>query len=223
MNEEFNKGIKSPAPYDLEKIRSGWNSIRLSQSEKEKMLQKIFSAPIKSPYVFPIRTFGLVACLVLVMSVGVLQVSGNSLPGDILYPIKTKIVEPFVGASHRSSEEKIVWEEAKIDRRIAEAEKLVEKDKLDDKKFKKLEESIKKSSQSFNIATEKVASSTSLKKELRARIVEGKKDKEDSREEKGSENSGKSKKEKKERVNKLRDSVVEILDATSSLKSLRNF
>src|SRR3989344_4514014 len=192
MNEEFNKKIKS------------WRETRLSTQEKETMLQQILSTPIKSPFVFRYREFAFALSLFLMVSVGVLHASSEALPGDLFYPIKTNLVEPIVERSLRTPEEKVVWEETKIDRRISEAEKLIEKNNLDEKKLKKLEESVKKSSQGFVMAAEAVASSTSsttssrkekannIKKELRQKIEQR--------------DGGDRKK-----IKRLKDSVIEVL------------
>lgn len=182
MNEEnFKKEIKEI------------QNIRMTEAEKTRMLKKVFDAPVESPFVRRAPSFVfayfrqsqvLVATpLVLMLSFGgALYASDKSLPGDILYPIKTGVVEPMLDVINRAPEKKIVWEEEKVTRRIVEAEKLLEKDELDDEKLLKLERSIEKSSFAFTKAADSVASSTGtstlsrkekardLKKEFRGRI-----------------------------------------------------
>ncbi|MEK7176705.1 MAG: DUF5667 domain-containing protein [Patescibacteria group bacterium] len=182
MNEEnFKKGIKE------------LKNIRMTSAEKRAVLEKVFSSPVESPYMERIPVFAVVTshhariiltgCLVAALSFsGVVYGSDRSLPGDLLYPVKTNFVEPVLDAVNHSPERKIVWEEEKIDRRIVEAEKLIEKDELDDEKLEKLEKSIEKSSFAFTKAADSVASSTGtstlsrkkkaedLKREFRGRI-----------------------------------------------------
>ena len=182
MNDKnFKKGIKE------------LKNIRMTDAEKKTVLRKVFSSSVESPYMERIPVFAfiyshhtraiLTGCLVLILSFsGVVYGSSGSLPGDLLYPIKTKVVEPVLDAVNHAPEKKIVWEEEKVTRRIMEAEKLAEKDELDDKRIMELERSIEKSSFAFTKAADSVASSTGtstlskkkkaedLKREFRGRI-----------------------------------------------------
>lgn len=160
MNEEnFKKGIKE------------LKNIRMTDAEKKVMLEKVFSSPVASPYMERMPAFALVSshytrviltgCLVVAISFsGVVYGSDKSLPGDLLYPVKTKVVEPVLDVVNFDPEKKIVWEEEKVNRRIVEAEQLLEKDELDDKRLDEIEKSVKKSSLAFSRAADSVASST---------------------------------------------------------------
>lgn len=160
MNEkDFNKGIDE------------LKNIRLSSAEKEGILKKIFATPVESPYVKPSPFFALIfsqhtrvfvaASLIFVISFGgVLYASDDALPGDVLYPVKTAMIEPMLNVVYSAPEKKLVWEEEKVERRIAEAEKLLEKDELSEDKLVELEEKIEKSSIAFVQAASRVASST---------------------------------------------------------------
>ncbi len=160
MNEkDFDKGINE------------LKNIRLSETEKKAIFKNIMSAPIESPYVkrSPIfisifashaRVF-VAASLVFVVSFGgVIYASDDALPGDVLYPVKTAVVESVLDVVYSAPEKKLVWEEEKVERRIAEAEKLIEKDELDDDKLAQLEARIEKSSIAFARTAGIVASST---------------------------------------------------------------
>ena len=184
MNEEnFKKGLKE------------LKNIRMTEAERKIVLEKVFSSPVESPYMDRIPVFAVVTshhtrmiltgCLVATLTFsGVVYGSDRSLPGDLLYPIKTKVVEPVLDVVNYEPENKIIWEEEKVTRRIAEAEKLLEKDELDEEKLDKLEKSIEKSSVAFTKAADSVASSTGtstlsrkkkaedLKREFRGRISE---------------------------------------------------
>ncbi|MGB3921934.1 MAG: DUF5667 domain-containing protein [Minisyncoccia bacterium] len=176
MNEkDFNKGIEE------------LKNIRLSKSEKESIFKQVVSAPIESPYVKRSPIFisiftrhaqvFVAASLIFVVSFGgVIYASDEALPGDILYPVKTAMVEPVLDRVYSAPDDKLVWEEEKVERRIAEAEKLIEKDELDDEKLAKLEAKIERSSIAFAEAASLVASSTatssSSKKEREKKIKE---------------------------------------------------
>ncbi|OHA89376.1 MAG: hypothetical protein A3B03_00095 [Candidatus Zambryskibacteria bacterium RIFCSPLOWO2_01_FULL_42_41] len=171
--DNFKKGIE------------GLKSIRMTSVEKARILERVFATPIKSPYMKRIPAFAYVYSLIMILSFsGATYVSGRALPGDTLYPLKIKVVEPMLDAVYRTPEEKIVWEEQKVTRRIEEAEKLLEKNELDDERLEALERSIEKSSTAFAKAANVVASSTttssssarektkSLKQEFRKKINE---------------------------------------------------
>lgn len=160
MNEkDFNKEI-----HELK-------NIRLSKSEKESIFKNVMSTPVESSYVkrspifvsiFTRHTQVFVAAsLVLAMSFGgAIYASDDSLPGDVLYSVKTAMIEPVLDVVYSAPEDKLLWEEEKVERRIAEAEKLIEKDELDEEKLAKLEAKIEKSSIAFAAAASLVASST---------------------------------------------------------------
>src|SRR3989344_200307 len=93
--DDFKKGI--------ENIKQ----IKMTDTEKSTMLARIFSMPIKSPYTKYSRTFvyikahsvrAIIAlCIMVGLSFGgVAYASGDSFPGTLLYPVKTKIVEPIL-------------------------------------------------------------------------------------------------------------------------------
>lgn len=163
MNDgQFKKGIEE------------LKSIRMTNKEKSRMLSEIFSLPIKSPYMKKPPAFAfiysshyakvaLTSCFVIVLSFGgVVYASGNTIPGDLFYPIKTKLVEPVLDVVNSSPEKKIVWEKEKIERRIVEAEKLADQDELDEKRAQELEDNIEKSSIAFIETVNANASSTAV-------------------------------------------------------------
>ena len=201
MNEEnFKKGIKE------------LKNIRMTDTEKMNMIEAIFSVPIKSSYINRIPAFALVCSLILLISLtGAVYASGASLPGDMLYPIKTKVVESMLDAVNRAPEKKIVWEDKKVTRRLKEAKKLVEKNELNDELAEKLEREIERGSIAFIEAVNAVASSSAttipfafekaedLKKEFRRKINE-------------SEGGGGDDKVQSEKIEKIKISVIKILD-----------
>lgn len=184
MNKkDFKKGIE-----DIK-------NIRMTNAEKTHMLKSILSLPIKSPYMEHVSVFTFInsnyariawtVCFIFALTFGgTVYTSGASLPGDLLYPIKTKVVEPVLDIVNNTPIEKVAWEEEKITRRIEEAEALAEDGRLDEKKLKKLEREIEKNSHVFvkvvNIVASSTATSTSsavekardLKQEFRRKINE---------------------------------------------------
>jgi len=144
-NEKLQKGI--------ENIRS----VKLNETEKTEMLKNIsvymdeLSKKVPrtpSPYfnVFSIyirRQFVMVSVLLLFFgTIGGATViaSKESLPGDLLYPIKVNVTEPVVGVMTINKTSKIDWEVEKADRRLHEAETLVEQGRLDNQSRVRIEE-----------------------------------------------------------------------------------
>ncbi len=204
--EHFKKGIHE------------MQSVRLTDLERAAMLERILNTPIVSPYTRYLRVLVymkkpaaalMMASLILVLSAGTLAYASEAaLPGDLLYSVKTKLVEPILDKVNIAPEKKIVWEEEKIERRIAEAKALVVEDKLDEKKSRELEKKIEKSSAAFVTAAEAVSRKTAtttekqeekqeeLKKKFKERLEDKKEDKSD------------------EKINRLKDRAVKVLEAT---------
>ena len=137
-NEDFKKGIE-----ELKRIH-------ITDAEKARMLKNIFATPIRSPYMKRVPVFTFVYSFILIISLsGLTYASGDSIPGDALYSIKIRVVEPILDVVNSAPEKKIVWEEKKVIKRINEAEKLEKKDELDDKRAVELERRVEKSSRAF--------------------------------------------------------------------------
>lgn len=118
----------------------------LSNTQKQNMLQSIYSEetvqadPVLSPLssylmFFKEKYFVAIAVVVLLLS-GTSFASAYSLPGDMLYSIKTKILEP-VGLSLKFSEEaENRYKIQLLEKRVEELEKLKERDFLSKEKQK---------------------------------------------------------------------------------------
>src|SRR3989344_949142 len=63
---------------------------------------------------------------------GVSLASENSLPGDLLYPVKVYVNEEVRAAFSASAESKAGWEARRAERRLEEAERLAVQGKLDE-------------------------------------------------------------------------------------------
>ena len=128
MNENnFNKGIQE------------LKNIRLTHAEKESILHAVFQTPVGSPYAkpsvwsFTYARFAYVgAFLFLFVCTGGIfaYADEGSVPGDLLYPIKTHITEPFHAALAVTDEAKAQWEATKAMRRLDEAKRLDQNHKL---------------------------------------------------------------------------------------------
>jgi len=203
MNEEqFKKGIE-----DLK-------SIHLTDAEKARILKSVFATPIRSPFMRRIPVFAYVYSLLLIISIsGVTYTSASSLPGDVLYPIKTGVVESVLDVVNRAPEDRIVWEEEKVERRIVEAEVLAKQGRLDDKKLEGLERSIEKSSRAFVKAVEEKNGDEQgdRKEEFRKKVNERKGAFEKNENENESE-SEIERSDKKEIINRLKSTAIKVLD-----------
>ena len=129
---------------NFKNIISGLDKIKLSQKERDFMLEKIYKIPIPSPFyrssVFMYSSASVF--MALVVFTGTLISSASSLPGDSIYSVKVKLAEPIVGISQITPEAKADWEEVKAVRRIDEAVKLSDQDKLTPKNIEILEKKV---------------------------------------------------------------------------------
>lgn len=73
---------------------------------------------------------GLLIAAILAMGGGTAAAAENTVPGDLLYPIKTRVNEEVRAALSVTPEAKISWEARRAERRLEEVEKLSEKNKL---------------------------------------------------------------------------------------------
>lgn len=201
----------------------------LTEKEKSLMLEGVFAAPIKSPYARYVRVFAFVRrpvmalSLIIVLGFGsVVYASEAALPGEKLYAVKTKVVEPILDKINSSPEKKFTWEEKKVVRRIEEAESLAKENKLDEVKTLELEKKIEQSSISFVVAAEAVASTTATSTKGRQEKVEKlKQDFRNKLEEKNENKSGEKdneQKEREEKIKRLKDKAVKSLESKGNKK-----
>lgn len=127
-------------------LNQGFDSVFLSASEKQEMLKSLHEKimPQVSPFYNPNTNFlafyknkmfvGVTAGMLLVFSsgYGVVAASERSLPGDILYPVKTEIVEEIT-YNLIPTEEKVSYTVELIDKRIEEIKQVARTDKKIDK------------------------------------------------------------------------------------------
>ncbi|MDQ3075549.1 MAG: DUF5667 domain-containing protein [bacterium] len=100
-----------------------------------------YKAPVHSPYFFSwhlsYKVLASVVVLILSVSVGTTYASQSSLPGDLLYTIKTTITEPVIKLTKKSKEDKATFDLFLADRRLQEIEELIKKDKITEERLEK--------------------------------------------------------------------------------------
>ncbi len=137
-DENINKGIQ-----DIHKIG-------LHPSEKDRMLEHLIehAESVKSPVFFGrISRYSAVGMLALIIVAGgATLAAGQALPGDILYPVKIYISEPIQGFFKIDPQAKAEWEVEKVNKRIEEAEHIIQQGKSDEHKedIKEKEDKIEK-------------------------------------------------------------------------------
>ncbi|MFA6177306.1 MAG: hypothetical protein WC694_00185 [Candidatus Paceibacterota bacterium] len=128
--------------------------IKMTTGEKNFMLLKILNSPtlsnthIKNPWSFHSFIFnlqknrlihyGFVPCMMIIFGSGVVIASQKSLPGNIFYPLKVKVVEPTYSRMMLSKESEARYESSLAIGRMVEAETLANQDKLDNEKERQL-------------------------------------------------------------------------------------
>jgi hypothetical protein len=105
-------------------------NIKLTQNEKDLMRMNLINiinnTKIESPYEFPSLfmkpMFSVFAAVLLVVigGTGVSYSAANALPGDFLYGIKVHVNEEVAGVLISSPEQKLVWQEERVQKRILE-------------------------------------------------------------------------------------------------------
>jgi hypothetical protein len=131
--------------------------ITMTSKEKSFMYSKLSALPIplmtktiKSPYLTRSHfwTLGkavIAACLIIVLGGGSLSYAAEgSLPGDLLYPIKTNVNEEIVAAVQFKQADKIAWQEKRVERRLKEIETLEQKHRLNDQLKNQIEKNLVK-------------------------------------------------------------------------------
>lgn len=101
-------------------------------SGRQGMAKKPFGFALLASLAKPMSVFALVLALMLSVG-GVSYAAEGALPGDALYPVKVSINEEVRAAAAVSAEERAKWETERAERRLAEAEVLASKGRLNAK------------------------------------------------------------------------------------------
>src|SRR3989338_8995568 len=156
--------------------------IKLSDPEKKELFNRVqekAGISPKSPYTSKPGYFyefsflvhnkyakvAILACLILFLTSATAYASLDTLPGDLLYPVKTKFVEKVADLITFSSEGQAKRDTQKIKRRIEEFEKLAEKGKVTENNTKSLEKNINENLDDFDHNLKEIKNRKKDKKE----------------------------------------------------------
>jgi hypothetical protein len=148
------KNLKKIKLSDLEKKNL---FTRISNSIQKEDAKIKFNYPVPSPFfrfsfIFESRyvKVGVMAVFILFLSSATTFASLDTLPGDLLYGIKTSVVEKIPSLFYISPESRAKDNSKKIEKRIDEFEKLAEKGRLTEENTKKIEKNINKNLGDFD-------------------------------------------------------------------------
>ena len=99
-------------------------------------LSSIFSSTVQA---HTARALTFATALVLVVGVGTSYAAEGALPGEPLYEMKVRVVEPLRGVLAVSEVSKAKWDTERISRRLAEAEVLAARGELDEESRTEIE------------------------------------------------------------------------------------
>lgn len=118
-------------------------AIRLTQNEKKAIrsrlaayleqhpVQQDQNALILHRFTFKFSYVAMALILTVVLSsTGISYAAEGAVPGDLLYPVKVDVLEPLHAAVVLTPTAKLQWEVTKVDRRLKEAEALIQRDSL---------------------------------------------------------------------------------------------
>ncbi|HNW71737.1 MAG TPA: hypothetical protein PKZ36_03090 [Candidatus Paceibacterota bacterium] len=165
---------------DLYKGIEEIKSISMTEEEKDKIFEFVLSSkaeqkPIVSPWgsyffvsIVKKNSFAFYAMAVLLVFIlgggGTVYASLNSLPGNSLYPLKVKIIEPLRTTLTFSLEKKAQYESNLAVKRLVEAEILASNNELDSVKEKQINNLLEKHTTALNEAINKVVKDESKEK-----------------------------------------------------------
>ncbi len=143
-------------------------SLSMTSSEKERVFRAIMEAPVPSRFSFASlrmvvfahqRLVVVAAAFVLIVGAGggTLFASKLALPGDTLYPVKTRVAEPLRAVATFSSQAEAELQIATINERLEEAETLAARNDLDDEKQLTLSTLLEEHNDRFTKAVKTVA------------------------------------------------------------------
>jgi hypothetical protein len=147
----------------LSNFKKEAQKIRLSQSEKARMLSNIVGAAsagvsrrTPSPYQyhyswFSVR-FAMPVALVIIVALGsgTVYAAQGSLPGDVLYPVKVSVAEPLEGALALSTQAKAKFNASLVEERMQEAEALASQGRLTSSTTQEIESSLSEHAAAVN-------------------------------------------------------------------------
>lgn len=114
---------------------------------------------ILSPYTAMLKRPMLAFAILLFVAVGgaTTFAAVGSLPGDPLYPLKVKVIEPAQGLMAVSPKAKAVWQVSIVETRLGEIEELAKKDRLTSEEGTRSKERFDDSIQEARVTIEKIS------------------------------------------------------------------
>lgn len=110
--------------------------------------------------------------IVVILGSGISFAAENSLPGELLYPVKLNFNEEVRSLTLFSEEEKTEWETRRAERRIEEGEKLFVKGNLNEEKRKEIEEAFTRHADRAERGLEKIGEKSSIREEVSIKAVD---------------------------------------------------
>lgn len=134
----------------LQKLKNEAKALKLSTTEKAALHAALMNAMgqaaaprlTPSPFFFAPQFAGAFAAVMLLLIGGTAYAAKGTVPGDLLYGVKTNINEPIQGALSLSVESKIKFHSEVAQTRLEEAEVLASQNRLDASTTQKLESDI---------------------------------------------------------------------------------
>lgn len=140
--------------------------VKMTALESENILKNILNSPAQitqgkpSPYFFSfiskIETrkfvYIMTPCLIVFILGGTALASQGSLPGNILYPLKVRVIEPAYLSIQSTPLKRATYASFLVDKRLTEAETLAKEDKLDESKEEELSSLLKVHTNTIDLA-----------------------------------------------------------------------
>ncbi len=102
-----------------------------SPQKSEKNVYRIFRdrhrITSNNLFIFKLRPMFIILFIALALGGGTVVAAENTVPGDVLYPVKIHVTEQIRDAFEISSEQQAEWDLKKAERRLIEAQKLAQK------------------------------------------------------------------------------------------------
>ena len=129
MNQDLNQLIKTLKTAKLTKLERQELWLNLTQELELAPAPSWWSFIISRQAIYALATLA----LTLALGAGVSQAAERAVPGDIFYPIKTKVKEPVERLlTPKTPAAQAQFETTLVERRLDEAEQLVKENKLDE-------------------------------------------------------------------------------------------
>lgn len=114
-----------PMDKELLSTLQALRSIRLTHTERDRMLTTILGAPAPAGWLFSLRQVAALSFAVaLLLGSGISYAAESALPGQVLYTVKVHMNERVRGSLARSSRSRAHWQVRLAERRLEEGEAL---------------------------------------------------------------------------------------------------